>query len=74
MYQEWRTKMPSFRLTVKNDFGSGSKRVGKGSTIQMTSGSSNPGFSTSAITEAVKNQLGIDSIPASRVYFNIEKI
>ena len=66
--------MPAFRLIAKRDFGSGNKKVGKGSTIQMTSGSSNPGFSTSLITEAVKTQLGIDSIPASRVYFDIERI
>jgi len=66
--------MPTFRLTVKRDFGSGRKKVGRGSSIQMTSGSSTPGFSTTMITEAVNTQLGIDCIPASMVYFDCERI
>jgi hypothetical protein len=66
--------MPSFKLTAKTDFGSGTKKVGRGSFIMMTSGSSTFGLSTSQITEAVKNQLGIDCIPAHKTYFNIERI
>ena len=66
--------MPTFKLTVKRDFGSGLRKVGRGSTIQMTSGSSNPGFPTSRITESINNQLGIDCIPASMVYFHCERI
>lgn len=66
--------MPTFKLTAKRDFGSGRKKVGKGSTIQMVSGSSTPGFTTTMITEVVNKQLGIDCIPASMVYFDYIRV
>lgn len=45
---------------AKRDFGSGNRKVGKGMTVVLASGSSNPGFITSQITETVNDQLGIN--------------
>jgi len=66
--------MPAFRLTAKSDFGSGAKKVGKGSSITLTSGTSNPSFPSTVLKEAIKHQLGIDCFVVSMSNFNVEKL
>jgi hypothetical protein len=64
--------MVRFKLTANKDFGFGPKKVFKGMSVEIEC-INRKAIDTSIVTDAVRNQLGINIIAQSH-YFDIERL